>query len=49
MISITKNYNLMNNSKLKYGHQFINNSSEILQILDIVTREKDDINNLNLT
>lgn len=25
------------------GHQFINNSSEILQILDIGTREKDDI------
>ena len=25
------------------GHQFINNSEEILQILDIGTREKDDI------
>lgn len=25
------------------GHQFINNSSEILQILDVGTREKDDI------
>ncbi len=25
------------------GHQFLNNSSEILQILDIGTREKDDI------
>jgi uncharacterized cupin superfamily protein len=25
------------------GHQFINNSSEVLQILDVGTREKDDI------
>jgi uncharacterized cupin superfamily protein len=25
------------------GHQFINNSSEILQILDVGTREKDDV------